>query len=352
MILQEHDAKRWNDFVAGLPAGDFMQAWEWGELKSRTGWQPWRLAVEESGEIVAGMQILERTAPVGGRRLFYAPRGPLAAKNRNDHITSLLEETRELAARRRAVALKIDPAIPEPAADYVSMLHELGFSPSPRSESSFGGVQPRYVMKVDISPAEDELLASFHSKWRYNIRLAERKGVVITHDCTRADMDAFYAVLVATAARDKFGIRALSYFHDIWDLLIARDMGGLFLGRAENEIICGAIAFVLGSQCWYVYGASANTHRNLMPNHLMQWEMMRWAKSRGCTVYDMRGVARQTNETEETRLHGLNRFKAGFGAQYVEYVGEFDRVFSPVWYRLFNTAEAVRTAVRHRGRSS
>ena len=150
-------------------------------------------------------------------------------------------------------------------------------------------------------------------------------------------------MLQETCQRDGFGVRAVSYYYDIWDLLIERGLGAMFLGRVEDQVVCGALTFALGHQAWYVYGASSNSHRNLMPNHLMQWEMMKWAKARGCTVYDMRGVARETTEGEaEDQLHGLTRFKRGFGAQYMEYLGEFDLVYSPLWYKLFNFAEKAR----------
>ena len=212
-----------------------------------------------------------------------------------------------------------------------------------RYGGEFGGVQPRYVMKVDISGTEDELLASFHPKWRYNIRLAEKKGVTVTDQCSRDDIPAFYEVLQETCRRDGFGVRAISYYYDIWDLVIQRGLGAMFLGRFEDQVICGALTLASGCQAWYVYGASSNSHRNLMPNHLMQWEMMKWAKSRGCSVYDMRGVAREAAPGEdEDRLQGLNRFKRGFGARYMEYIGEFDLVYSPLWYGLFNLAERLR----------
>lgn len=340
MLLTADTRQEWNDFVADAPAGDFLQAWEWGELKSRTGWTPLRFAVRREGRIVAGAQVLSRAMP-GGKRLFYASRGPLVNDpERGDRLAELIAEIRAEARRQGALALKIDPAIESGDAAYVETLRALSFRRAPHEEDAFGGLQPRYVMKVDLGASEEELLASFHPKWRYNFRLAERKGVTITGDTTRDEVPAFYEVLRETAARDGFGVRTLSYFHDMWDTCIATGLARLFLGRLDGEIICGAISFALGHQAWYVYGASANAHRNVMPNHLLQFEMMRWARAQGCTVYDMRGVARQApTEADETRLHGLNRFKRGFGARYVEYVGEFDLVFSPLWYRLLNVAE-------------
>ena len=342
MQLTDQHHQNWNAFVAGLDTGDFAQAWEWGELKAHTGWVPLRFGLEDGGQLVAGIQVLKRPLP-GGKSLFYAPRGPLYQPGLEHRLPEVIDEVRQAARRHGALALKIDPAIVGPKEAATEAFSALGFRPSPNSDGPFGGVQPRYVMKVDISGTEDELLASFHPKWRYNVRLAEKKGVILTSQCTREEVPIFYEVLQETCRRDGFGVRAVSYYYDIWDLLIERGLGAMFLGRVEDQVICGALTFAMGHQAWYVYGASSNSHRNLMPNHLMQWEMMKWARARGCTVYDMRGVARETTEDEaESQLHGLNRFKGGFGARYMEYVGEFDLVYSPLWYTLFNFAEKAR----------
>jgi lipid II:glycine glycyltransferase (peptidoglycan interpeptide bridge formation enzyme) len=349
MRLTDADKQRWNDFVAAQPAGDVLQAWEWGELKARTGWQPYRFAVAEGERLVAGAQVLQRPLP-GGRSLLYAPRGPLVAEGYLAALSDLITEIRTHARQVGGLALKVDPAIADGDAEWSAALAREGFRLSPASATGFGGVQPRYVMKVDLRDTEEELLASFHPKWRYNLRLAERKGVTIAADCCREDMALFYEVLQETAARDGFGIRAVSYFYDLWDLLLARGLGRLFLGRLEGEIICGAITLALGPQAWYIYGASSNRHRNVMPNHLLQWEMMRWARAQGCRVYDMRGVAREASGEAEDALHGLNRFKRGFGAVYSEYVGEYDLVFAPLWYRVYNVAEATVRALRRRRR--
>ncbi len=339
MLLSSEHKARWNEFVAGHPTGDFMQAWEWGELKARTGWEPLRVALQEDGEIIAGLQILKRPLP-GGRSLFYAPRGPLVSLAAPERLGQLLTEVRALARAHRALALKIDPALPQPNEAFVRELKKWGARPAPVF-SAFGGIQPRYVMKVNLEPDLEALMASFHPKWRYNIRLAERKGVSIRQG-TREDIAAFYEVLQETARRDGFGVRARSYFYDLWDIVLSAGLGALFLGYLGEELLCGAIALALGKQCWYVYGASSNRHRNAMPNHLLQWEMMKWAKRRGCTIYDMRGVAPEKEGAAAGRLQGLNRFKRGFGAEYVEYIGEFDLVFSPLWYWAYNTAQRVR----------
>ncbi len=331
--LAPSEIPRWNAFVAACPYGDVLQTWEWGQLKARTGWEPLYVSVAEGHRLAASALVLKRRIPRTRRCLFYCPRGPIFDPQKPEALEELM---RILAAEARfhgAVALQADPALTPADQSAVAALRAAGLRPAAGGGEGFGGVQPKAVMKVDISRSEEEILESFHQKWRYNIRLAGRKGVVLREDCGPAEMDAFYDLLTVTARRDGFGIRARSYFHDLNELILQRGLGKLVLATVGNVPISGAICFLLGRQCWYVYGASDNDHRTLMPNHLLQWEMMRWAKSQGCTVYDMRGVAPEVGgEATEESISGLNRFKRGFGAEYVEYVGELDLIFSPFWY--------------------
>ncbi len=337
MIIEEDRRDEWNEFIACCPHGNVLQCWEWGELKQRTGWQPLPVAATEDGRIVAACLMLKRRLPLIGGCLLYAPRGPILDFSDEAAWAKLLKEIRQVAAAHRAMVLKVDPAVPANHGQVASILSASGFR-SVSSEVEFGGIQPRYVMKVDISGDLDDLMADFKSKTRYNVRLAQRRGVTVRRG-QREDIDDFYRILEATAQRDGFTIRNISYYYDIWELIIARELGEMFLAYGEDELVAGTIAFRLGHQAWYVYGASSNRHRNLMPNYLLQWRMMQWAKRRGCTVYDMRGVAREVDAQAQGELAGLARFKQGFAAQYVEYIGEWDLVFRPGLYRLFNIAQ-------------
>jgi len=331
--------------VAACAHGDVLQCWEWGELKSRTGWTPLPVGVERDGRLVAGCLLLKRPLP-GGLSLLYAPRGPVVDYSDEALWGTLAGEVRRLARHHRAIAVKVDPAVRADDAVAAEALQREGFFPA-HSAEAVGGVQPRQVMKLDITRSPEALLESFAPKWRYNIRLAERKGVVVDDECHREDVPVFYDLLQVTARRDGFTVRALSYFYDLWDLIIARGLGRMFLARVGDEVIAGAIAFCLPPQCWYVYGASANEHRNLMPNHALQWAMIRWAQAQGCRVYDFRGVAPEVEGVPQGPLAGLNRFKRGFGAQYVEYLGDYDLVLNRPAYWVFQTLLPV---VRSRGR--
>lgn len=330
--------------VAACPHGDLLQGWAWGQLKARTGWTPLPVGVERAGALAAGCLLLKRPLP-GGLSLLYAPRGPIVDFADADLWSELAAEIKSLGRKHRAIVVKMDPAIPETDAVAAQALRSAGYRAATSAEA-VGGTQPKHVMKLNLRDSEEALLESFAPKWRYNIRLAERKGVVV-REATRADLPAWYEVLRVTARRDSFTVRALSYFEDLWDLIVAPGQGRLFLARVGGELIAGTLAFSLPPQCWYVYGASSNEHRNLMPNHALQWAMMQWARGQGCSVYDFRGVAPEVNGEPQGHLAGLNRFKRGFGAEYVEYLGDYDLVLNPAAYWGFQKALPW---VRNRGR--
>jgi lipid II:glycine glycyltransferase (peptidoglycan interpeptide bridge formation enzyme) len=335
----------WNAFVAASPYGDVLQCEEWGQVK-QPEWQPLLVQVEDSGRLQASALVLRRALPRTNRNILYVPRGPILDWSQPAIARALTARLREVAQQQNAILIKIDPAVPAATPGMAQTLRELGFQPSPDASGGFGGTQPRCVMKLDINGTEDEVMARFHQKWRYNIRLAERKGVRVVSDCTRDDLKIFHDIYRVTAQRDGFTGRPLAYFEKLWDVLVTKDLAKLFVTYHNETPLSAAICFILRPQCWYVYGASSNEHRNLMPNHAMQWAMIRWAREQGCSVYDFRGVhdvAKSADgQAAPTSLidspDGLVRFKAGFGAELVEYIGEWDLPLNKSWYWLWTTA--------------
>ncbi len=335
-IIQEQEKKEFNDFVAGHPKGHILQSYHWGEVKARTGWEPVRLVVEDGNEIVAAVSLLKRRLPGINKAIFYAPRGPVVDFRDRKLFAYLLEQVASLAKEHKAILLKIDPDIPAPNKEVTDLLKDTGFRPAGTGEG-FEGVQPKFVFRLDITPSLDELFANLHSKTRYNIRLAKRRGVEIKDQCGSEDLRDFYQILKITAERDKFLIRSYDYFKIIWEQLVENDLAKLFMAYYRGNPISGTLAFTMGHITWYLYGASSNEHRSVMPNYLLQWTMIEWAKRRGCSVYDFRGVPGDL--TEDNPLYGLYRFKKGFNGDYIQFIGEYDLVYSPLYYHLWNVAE-------------
>lgn len=335
--LGEEDKERFNSFISNHPKGHAMQLWEWGEIKGRTGWKPWRMILETNGEIFAAATILERRLPFLGAPIFYCPRGPVVAMDDQEKMEAVFQAIRELAKKTKAILLKIDPDISVNNRALMNILRTSGFQ-SLEKGKNFEGVQPKFVFRLDISPDEETLLANMHQKTRYNIRLAVKKGVTIRIG-TREDLPEFFRVLKETTERDNFLVRSYSYFEDLYDTLVPAGYGQLFIGEYEGKVIAGTLAFITGDKAWYVYGASSNSHRNVMPNYLIQWEMIRWAKANGCTLYDFRGVSGDLDESNP--LYGLYKFKKGFNGEFTEFIGEWDYVYRPLMYSLWKTAERI-----------
>ncbi len=334
-LIKEEERERYNQFVASHEKGHILQSYEWGEIKGKGNWQPLRLVLEEEGAIIAAISILKRSIPMG-RSIFYAPRGPVLDIKNQAVLSFLLSEVKKLAQIHKAIYLKIDPDVLIDDQDWQRALAEHHFQKA-SSEAGFEGVQPRFVFRLDIRSDEETLLANLHQKTRYNLKLARKKGVTIDNSADREKLPEFYALLKETAERDRFLIRSYRYFEDMYDYLVPKGLGHLFLGYYEGKMIAGTFLFKYGEKAWYIYGASSNQYRNVMPNYLIQWEMILWSKARGCTMYDFRGVPGHL--TEENPLYGLYKFKKGFNGDYCEFIGEYDLIYQPFFYKMYQTFE-------------
>ena len=345
-LVGDDDHASWNKFVGDLPEGDVLQAWEWGAVKS-PDWFPVRLGVFQDGELVAGVALLRRTLPVIGP-YYYASRGPLLADWSDEaSLKMLLEAVKDRAKQDGAAFFRIDPAIPIEDVSVTARLQKYGFAPAVGGDAQgFGGMQPRCVMQLDLAGRSlDEIRGTFKSQTRRNVKLAlEKHSVEVLSDgLMRDDLATFHKLYVITGERDGYRPYSLAYLQKLWDALEPVGMAKLFLTRYEGQYLSGAICFVIGDKAWYVFGASSNENRNVMPNYGMQWAMISWAKSLDCRWYDFRGVSprrRQEGEAsadveKEDHLQGLNRFKEGFGPRYVEYIGEWDMVYNKAAYWAF-----------------
>ncbi len=345
--LKENEKKTYNDFIAAFPSGHIFQSFEWGEVKASLGWKPHRFIIEDGNKIVGAYSLLERKYPLINKTLLYIPCGPAFDLGDKRLISLFAEKVEEFAKAQKAAFLKIDPPIDENNQLIKDNLAEAGFKKI-AEDGSFEGIQPRCVMQLDIHDDLDDVLMRMNHKWRYNIRLAERKGVGIRKGDSKEDLEKFYAILKITGKRDNFLIRDISYFNKIFDVMASKDMVRLFMAEYKEKALASTIAFKFGDKCWYVYGASGNEYRNLMPNHALQWAMIQWAKDNGCPVYDFRGIPCDLSTSHP--LHGLVKFKKGFGAKPVKYIGEheikFSKVFSLIYKRGMPVYTNLRKAVR------
>jgi peptidoglycan pentaglycine glycine transferase (the first glycine) len=319
----------WNRFVAEHAQGHVLQSWEWGELKATSGWHPLRVALwnTQTQSIVAGAQVLCRSAPhmpLWCGHLAYVPKGPVLDWSQAEVSVVFFQQLDRLLRRQGALALRIEPGL---ETDAPQMHYMQKYLPALYARS-VPPVQPQRTIMLDLQASEDELRARMKEKWRYNIGLAARRGVRVRVAETLSDVQAWYSLLQTTSKRDQFGIHILDYYVRAWQLLTGQEQAVLLLAEYEGQLLAGIFVTLFAHEAIYLYGASSNAYRNLMPNYLLQWEALRWARQRGALRYDLWGIPATDNEDEA--MAGVYRFKRGWGGRIVSFAGCFERVYHPL----------------------
>jgi peptidoglycan pentaglycine glycine transferase (the first glycine) len=328
IILPVTSLTDWEKFIqAKCPDAHLLQTAAWARLKSAFGWQAECVLAED-----AGAMVLFRRLPLGFS-IGYLPRGPLPSTAAA--LSRLLPKLDALCRSRRAAFLMVEPDFTDTPAE-ADELRRIGFQPSPNT------VQPPRTIRVDIRGTEDEILARMKPKTRYNIRLAQKHGVTVSHS---EDLGAFERLMHATSARDSFAVHTGTYYQKAYAEFSPHRSVELLLAYFQDKPLAGLMAFAQGTRAWYLYGASSDLHRDVMAPYLLQWEAIRWARARGCTEYDLWGIPDADEPTLEKQftarqdgLWGVYRFKRGFGGQVWRAIGAWERVYiQPLHlaYRLF-----------------
>lgn len=314
------DAQDLDDFVRKHPRGHYMQTTYYGRSRPDYHWNG--IVIRNPyGEIIASIALHSRPSHFLGKCLFYAPRGPVFTTI--DQFRQIIIAAKEYCRKHNGYLLRIDPPISIEDKPFVREAKSMKFHFNPKND--YSTYQPKCVYKTNLAQMTEEMLLSqFHAKTRYNIRLAQRRGVSV-REGTLSDIPVFHAMMKETAKRDGFECKAEEfYFHF---LRTFGEHAKLYLAEKNGQILAGAIEVIFGSTAWYAYGSSFTQGREDMPNHILQWEMMRYAMNRGCTIYDFRGV--EGLPISENPHYGLHRFKQGFHGMFLEYAGQMDLMIRP-----------------------
>lgn len=308
-----------------------LQSGFWGKLKSEFGWQPLAFRVHE-----APLLLLVR--PFGrGCSLAYVPFGPVGWGKAQSAEFPELARALSPYLPRNCFFIRFDLAWGE-----MENNHGRPALPSPFRKSTMD-IQPPDTVILDLSLSEEEILQGMKSKTRYNIRLAKKKGVEII-ETGEQGLNDWYDLYRMTAARDKISIHSLKYYHQVFKL--AQEYGNrgldlkLYLAYHEEELLAGNIVAFHGKGATYLYGATSNRKRNLMPAYALQWQAIREARQRGCRSYDLFGIPPADNPDHP--MHGLYRFKTGFGGTIIHRPGCWDYPRRPLLYKGFRIAEGLR----------
>ena len=336
------DRQQWNDTLRQFPQAHILQTWEWGQFKqATTGWQPTRLLfrANESAAPVALAAILTRR--MGPLAVMYVPKGPILDYTNHGLAAEVLAYLEQFARRQRAIWLKIDPdvvagtGVPGEPDDEVNphgrswtdLLNNRGW------RYSADQVQFRNTIKIDLTAGEDALLAAMSQNTRRKVRAGEKHGLTV-RAATLDDLPTLYALYQITGQRDDFLIRPPAYYEKAWSEFMQAGLAHALIAEdADGTPLAHVILFHFGRICWYFYGASSNEQREKMPNYLLQWEAMRWAKAQGYAVYDLWGAP--DDFTEADRMWGVYQFKRGFRGTVTRHIGAWDYAPSSLLYRAY-----------------
>ncbi len=352
----------WDKLIDQMEYPHFLQSAEWASVKSAYNWTPIPLVWISEGDTYkmkkftgsndgargspcAAAMILERTIPILGRnlnaRILYVPKGPMLMDWGNSKLLSaVLVDLAEFSHYSGALFIKIDPdftigsgepgetfAITNPQTDTIVRSFQ-----DHKWRYSEEQIQFKNTVSIDLCQTEDELLSLMKQKTRYNIRLAQRKGVTI-RAADPGDYDSLYCLYAETSLRDGFAIREKKYYITLWETFLDNQMGEALIAEVDGTPVAAAVILRFTKIAWYFQGMSTLHHRDRMPNYLLQWEAMKRAKKTGCQVYDMWGAPDVFTETDP--LWNVYRFKKGFGGEVVRHIGAWDYIARPVSFWIY-----------------
>ncbi|MFA5020785.1 MAG: peptidoglycan bridge formation glycyltransferase FemA/FemB family protein [Patescibacteria group bacterium] len=308
----------WDGFVsASAPDGGWLQSWAWGEFQQDWGRKIFRLAVFD-GDVLAAVILLAKQEMPLGFCYLYAPRGPVIGRSadRSAVIDFLFLAVKKIAQAEQAIFFRLDPAWPA-----APELIDRGFK-------LIGQVQPKSTLILDLNLSEAELSAQLKPKTRYNIKVAEKRGLkIVSSDKSEADFEVFWRLLQKTSKRDRIKSHQREYYLKMLKLPETQ----LVFARAGDRAVAANLMANFGAWSVYLHGASDYAFRDQMGPYLLQWQLIKAAKAAGCRFYDFWGV-------DSRKWPGVTRFKTGFAPSQplTEYVGAYDFVYNKFFYRAYN----------------
>jgi lipid II:glycine glycyltransferase (peptidoglycan interpeptide bridge formation enzyme) len=327
------------------PDGGFLQSEYWRKFQEAWGRKAYALLTNgEDGELIVSASIITHKLPVVGN-YFYVPRGPVIENfkfeilnlksNSNDKITKFINNLINLAKENNIGWIRI-----EPNSDGELKLIQGNFPKNIKIKKSSVDMQSREILVLDISRSEEDLLAGMKQKTRYNIKLAEKKGIKIYSSREEKYVEDFLRLVKITAQRDKITSHPENYYRKMFEV-VPSEILKLYVAEYEGKIIAENLVLVFGKTATYMHGASDNEHRNLMAPYLLQWQQILDAKKASCERYDFGGI--KTGKADNSWA-GITKFKTGFvpGVEPIQFPGCYDIILKPGKYNLYRVLQKIK----------
>jgi len=316
-----------------LQKASLLQSFHWGEFQESLERKKWHFIILNENNIIASVLLVKYNLPLG-KSYLYCNRGPILLDRNGEALNLILKKVKEIANQEDSIFYRIDPEWSNKEDE--ELLNKLEFKKSKKE------INPKNTLILNISESEEEILAQMHSKTRYNIRLATRKGVKVRiSDGNNKDFEAFWKLMKETTERDGFSSHPGEYYKKQLEFFNKDSLVKLFITEVGSEVVSAIVVSFYNDNAVYLHGASGYEHRKYMAPHLIQWEAIKEAKRRGCIYYDFWGIE---GENQESRIKnqdwgGITRFKKGFAREFgVEknYIGAWDLPLQKMWYGVYN----------------
>ncbi len=314
------DQKKW-DTLATHP----LQSWSWGEFRNAMGIDVVRLGIYEDDSLVDGWQVTFHRVPHTPWTIGYFPKGKRPTKK-------MLEELKKLGEQKHAMFIQLEPDM---TADLVSEILNLKIKPAHHP------LFTKYTFVVDLTKSEDTLLKDMHSKTRYNIKVAQKHGVIIKEDNSEEAFAAYLRLTQETTERQGFFAHNTNYHKTMWNMMRTMGIAHLFTASYKGDVLSAWILFVWHDTVYYPYGSSSRNHREVMAPTLLLWEVVRWAKEKGLKKFDLWGALGPQPDSNDP-WYGFHRFKEGFKPMLVEFAGSYDLIINKPLYIAYTIADSIR----------
>lgn len=307
-----------------------LQSFAWGEFRKKTGVAVERIGLFDGEKLVGGFQVTFHPIPHTSFTAGYLPKGLMPDEQ-------MLAAVRDIGKRHNALFVKMEPNV---SANINNPSAHDAITKFLLAHDCVVGrpMFTKYTFLLDLKPTEDELLANMRPKTRYNINLAEKKGVTVVEDSSQEGLNEYLKVLQETTKRQQFYAHDTEYFQKMWDTLGATGMMHIFKAIYEGMTLSVWIVFVFNEKLYYPYGASLREHKEVMANNLMMWEVIRYGKKEKCVSFDMWGSLGPDADPKDP-FFGFHKFKEGYGGTLTQYVGTYDYVINHQYYPLFRFVE-------------
>jgi len=329
-------------------ADTFLQSSMWGEFKSCFGWKSRAFLINWKGRETVPLLAISRIL-VFGFSFVYIPWGPQMPPDfpPEEKPAALFELAVKLKTffKKRHVFIRFDPPWYGNNSAVFSA-NDAALYLSAGLKKSGASIQPPDTVIVNLTDSTEKILEAMKPKWRYNISLAQKKGVTVKTGGDE-ELEIFYKLLKETSARDGILVHNFDYYKTLFEKCSQHGLTlRLYTASHEDETIAAIVVLFRGNYATYLYGASSGSKRNLMPSYALQWKAMQDAKEAGCQYYDLFGIPPDGDPKHP--MAGLYLFKTGFGGQIIHRPGSWDYPYKTLAYSLFTMAENLRKKMRDR----